>query len=198
MKRPSITVGEIKKFEIWLSKIPARSTIVEDEDGKLVLNINENGGQRGIESLNRAVELLRTVLNYAVEEKMLREEQNPFSRKKARSLIDRRAETKREEFPTFGEEMALLDVCTGDRAHLRAVLIIAADTGLRRNELFTLSWKENDIDFANRQIRLRAINAKWNKGRAIPMTQRVYEELLKLNKSMATINRGLYSEDSKK
>ena len=38
----------------------------------------------------------------------------------------------------------------------------------------------NDIDFENRQIRLRAINAKWNKGRAIPMTQRVYEELLKL------------------
>jgi integrase len=72
--------------------------------------------------------------------------------------------------------------CTGDRAHLRAVLIIAADTGLRRNELFTLSWKENDIDFANRQIRLREINAKWNKGRTIPMTQRVYEELLKLKK----------------
>jgi hypothetical protein len=36
MKLPSITVGEIKKFEIWLSKIPARSTIVEDEDGKLI------------------------------------------------------------------------------------------------------------------------------------------------------------------
>src|SRR5262245_40194410 len=79
MKLPSITVGEIKKFEIWLSKIPARSTIVEDEDGKLVLNINETGDQRGIESINRAVELLRAVLNYAVDEKMLREEQNPFS-----------------------------------------------------------------------------------------------------------------------
>ena len=63
MKLPSITVGEIKKFEIWLSKIPARSTIVEDEDGKLVLNINENGGQRGIESINRPVELLRTIFN---------------------------------------------------------------------------------------------------------------------------------------
>jgi integrase len=180
MKLPSITVGEIKKFAIWLSKIPARSTIVEDENGKLVLNIKENGGQRGIESINRAIELLRTVLNYAVEEKMLREEQNPFSRKKARSLIDRRAESKREQLPTFGEEMALLDVCTGDRAHLRAVLIIAADSGLRKNELFTLSWKEKDIDFDKRLIRLRAINAKWNKARTIPMTQRAYEELLKL------------------
>src|SRR5262245_13874993 len=180
MKLPSITVGEIKKFEIWLSKIPARSTIVEDENGKLILNIKENGDQRGIESINRAVELLRTVLNYAVEEKMLREEQNRFSKKKARSLIDRRAETKREQLTTFGEEMALLDVCTGDRAHLRAVIIIASDSGLRKNELLTLSWNESDIDFENRQIRLRALNAKWNKARAIPMTQRDYEELMKL------------------
>ena len=191
MKLPSITVGEIKKFEIWLSKIPARSTIVEDDNGKLILNIKENGDQRGIESINRAVELLRTVLNYAVEEKMLREEQNPFSKKKARSLIDRRAETKREQLPTFGEEMALLDVCTGDRAHLRAVIIIASDSGLRKNELFTLSWNESDIDFENRQIRLRAINAKWNKARAIPMTQRVYEELLKLKEQYGDHPSGL-------
>jgi integrase len=100
---------------------------------------------------------------------MLREEQNPFSKKKARSLIDRLAETKREELPTFGEEMALLVVCTGDRAHLRAIIIIASDTGLRQNELFTLSWKEKDIEFDKRQIKLRANNAKGNKASAIPM-----------------------------
>jgi integrase len=191
MKLPSITVGEIKKFAIWLSKIPSRSRIVEDENGKLVLNIKENGGHRRIESINRAIELLRTVLNYAVEEKMLREELNPFSRKKARSLIDRRAESKREQLPTFGEEMALLDVCTGDRVHLRAVLITAADSGLRKNELFTLSWKEKDIDFDKRLIRLRAINAKWNKARTIPMTQRAYEELLKLKEQYGDHPSGL-------
>ncbi len=191
MKLPSITVGEIKKFEIWLSKIPARSAIVEDENGKLILNIKGNGGPRSIEAINRPVELLRTVLNYAVEEKMLREDQNPFSRKKAKSLIDRPAETKREELPTFGEEIALLNVCTGDRAHLRAIIIIASDSGLRRNELFTLSWKEKDIDFENRQIRLRAINAKGNKARSIPMTQRVYEEILKLKEQYGDHPSGL-------
>src|SRR5262245_36331141 len=191
MKLPSITVGEIKNFAVWLSKLPARSTIVEDENGGLVLTIKENGGQRSIEAINRAVELLRTVFNYAVDEKMLREEQNPFSRRKARALIDRRAESKREQLPTFGQEMALLDVCTGDRAHLRSVIIIASDSGLRKNELFTLSWKEKDINFENRLIRLRAINAKWNKGRTIPMTQRVYEELLKLNKEYGDHQSGL-------
>src|SRR5262245_25639445 len=53
MKLTSITIGEIKKFEIWLSKIPARSNIVEGDDGELVLKIKEDGGQRGIESINR-------------------------------------------------------------------------------------------------------------------------------------------------
>jgi hypothetical protein len=113
MKLTSITIGEIKKFEIWLSKIPARSNIVEGDDGELVLKIKEDGGQRGLESINRPVELLRTVLNYAVEEKMLREEQNPFSKKKARSLIDRHGESKREQLPTFGQEMASHDLAAG-------------------------------------------------------------------------------------
>jgi integrase len=87
--------------------------------------------------------------------------------------------------------MALLVVCTGDRAHLRAIIIIASDTGLRQNELFTLSWKEKDIDFENRQIRLRTINAKGNKARSIPMTQRVYEELLKLKEQRGDYPSGL-------
>jgi len=47
--------------------------------------------------------------------------------------------------------------------------------------MLTLSWAEKDIDFDQRLIRLRAINAKGNKARTIPMTQRVYEELLKLH-----------------
>jgi integrase len=76
-------------------------------------------------------------------------------------------------------------------AHLRAVLIIAADSELRRNELFTLSWREKDIDFDKRLIRLRAINAKWNKARTIPMTQRAYEELLKLKEQYGDYPSGL-------
>ncbi|MFN0122315.1 MAG: tyrosine-type recombinase/integrase, partial [Blastocatellia bacterium] len=46
--------------------------------------------------------------------------------------------------------------------------------------LFTLSWKE-DIRFDARQIGLRAINAKTNVARIIPMTQRVHDELRKLH-----------------
>ena len=182
MKLPDITKGEIEKFRIWLSQIPSRSLFVENEEtGEISISLKSDGGQRGVESLNRPTELLRTILNFAVEEKVLRADQNPFSIKSARALIDRDAENKRERNPTFGEEMALLSVCTAERAHLRPVLIIAVDTGLRENELFTLSWVMRDIDFNQRQIRLRAINAKANKPRTIQMTDRVYQELLRLH-----------------
>jgi hypothetical protein len=39
------------------------------------------------------------MLNYAVEERMISPEQNPFSQKSARTIIERAGETSRERFP---------------------------------------------------------------------------------------------------
>ena len=117
---------------------------------------------------------------------MISPEQNPFSQRLTRKLIERSAETSRERFPTFGEELALIKYCNkpGLRGneHLRAVLIIAADTGLRENELFTL--KKIDIDIKTGVINVRAINAKTNRPRTIPMTRRVREELVRLTEKL--------------
>lgn len=73
----------------------------------------------------------------------------------------------------------MLQFCTGRLAHLGPLLIIAADTGLRRRKLLTL--QVNDLDFAQRVIRLRAVNAKTNVAREIPMTARVYDQLKALS-----------------
>ena len=48
-----------------------------------------------IEAINRPIELLRTMLNYAVGEKLLRAEHNPFTAQRGRNLIDRATETQR-------------------------------------------------------------------------------------------------------
>ncbi len=180
-KLTEITAGEVRKFKVWLSKIPSRSQIKE-EDGVLKLIVKEDGEQRGIDSVNRPIELLRTMLNYAVEENLLRPENNLFLAMRGRKLIDRAAEGKRERFPTFGEELALLKFCNIEgqlgNAHLRPILIVAADTGLRRNELLTLI--DTDLDFGREIIRLRAFNAKTNRPRQIPMTPRVKLELQKM------------------
>ncbi|MGE0129067.1 MAG: tyrosine-type recombinase/integrase [Blastocatellales bacterium] len=184
-KLNEITKGKIEQFKLWLSKLPTRSQILEKETGKLEVVPNPKGKQRSVEAINRPVEMLRVMLNYAVDERMISPEQNPFFHKSARTLIERAAETSRERFPTFGEELALINYCDrpGPRgnAHLRAVLIVAADTGLRENELFTLGKK--DVDFSFGVINVRAINAKTNRPRPIPMTRRVSEELARLNET---------------
>jgi integrase len=58
---------------------------------------------------------------------------------------------------------------------MKPLLIVAADTGLRRRELLTL--QVSDLDFSKKVIRLQAQNAKTNAAREIPMTPRVYEQL---------------------
>jgi integrase len=118
-------------------------------------------------AINRELEFLRTVLNFAVTNGYL--ERNPFQA--GRSIIDRPAENRRERFPTFGEEMALLQQCNGRRQHLASRLIIAVDTGLRHNEMMTLAI--SDLDFTHATINLRAENAKSGRARQIPMTSRV-------------------------
>jgi integrase len=124
-------------------------------------------GQRSMAAINRELEFLRTVLNFAVTNGYL--ERSPFQA--GRSIIDRPAENKRERFPTFGEEMALLGECNGRREHLASRLIIAVDTGLRHNEMMTLGIA--DLDFEHSTINLRAENAKSGRARQIPMTSRV-------------------------
>jgi len=67
------------------------------------------------------------------------------------------------------------------RACLRALIITALDTGMRRGELFKLTW--SDVDFNSNLIRVRATTTKTEKARAVGMTPRVREELLALREA---------------
>lgn len=176
-KLASVKLADLEDFKRALAKLPTRS-IVEEHNGRLVLLENERGKARSIEAVNRPLELLRAIYTFAVQNNYLDEKSNPF--RFARGLIERHAETKLERFPTFGEELSLLNVCRDDRerGHLHDVLVLAADTGLRQKERATLGIK--DIDFKANLIRVRQINAKANKAREIPMTARVRTVLERL------------------
>lgn len=175
-----ITKGRVLALRDWLLELPTRS-VVKEEGDNLVLEVKHDGTPRSVTAINKVVEMLRSVLRYGIEERLLKPESSPFQGN-ARDLIDKRGEKARERIPTFGEEMALLKFCTirGEQgnAHLRPILITAADTGLRRNELFTLECQ--DVNFQRNQIVVRAINAKNNQARRVPMTPRVREELQKI------------------
>lgn len=67
---------------------------------------------------------------------------------------------------------------TLDNRHLRAMIIVALDTGMRRGEIFKLRW--DDIDFEGGIIRVLAGNTKTETGRIVPLSGRVIDELEKI------------------
>jgi integrase len=151
---------------------------VEAYKSARIAHQDQNDNTRKIATINHELEILRALLNFAVSRHIITE--SPF--KRLRGIIQNSDEDKRDRVPTFGEEMAMLDACytAGNvrRAYFRSVLIILADTGMRRGELLKLekAW----CDFEARSISLPRQITKTNKARTIPMTARVAGELRNL------------------
>jgi integrase len=154
-----------------------RHVDIENFKLKRLKTPTRTGEQRTIASVNRELETLRTTLRFAIRNGWL--EKNPFNT--GESLIDTASETRRDRILTFDEEARLLAACTGQRTHLKPLLIAALDTGLRRGELFKLVW--SDISFEDETIAVRAINAKTNKPRTVGMTRRLKVTLQELKAS---------------
>jgi integrase len=129
------------------------------------------GTQRTIATVHRELALLRRVLNVAVRNGWLT--RNPFNC--GEPLINPGDEKQRERILTPEEENRLLAACSGPRAHIRPILIVALDTGMRRGEILKLVWE--DIDFENQIITVRAFNTKTMRTRYLAMTPRLYVAL---------------------
>lgn len=113
-----------------------------------------HGRQRKIASVNRELELLRGILNYAVQNEWLIK--NPFSLTKG--VISKAAEVERERVLSADKEQRLLYACTGRRSHLRPLLICALDMAMRRGEIFKMRW--SDIRFETMEIFIPQTNTK--------------------------------------
>lgn len=121
---------------------------------------------RAIASVNRELSTLRRMLNVAKRNKWILS--RPFNDGEPLILLSQ--ENKRERILTEKEEEQMLALCTGKRAHLKPILIMALDTGMRRGEIFKLTWKE--VDFEEKLIYVRAFNNKLMKPRWLAMTDR--------------------------
>ncbi len=149
--------------------------------------------QRAIASVNRELELFRAILRFAVRQRWL--SHSPFEL--GEPLISKADEVRRERVLTFEEEKRLLDACTGKRTIkykrkgkeitaeieggrelLKAIIITAIDTAMRKGEIIKLRWQ--DIDFPMRTITIIALNSKTAKARQVGMTERVIDELKNL------------------
>jgi len=131
----------------------------------------KHGGERSIAAVNRELETFRALFRFAVREGYV--DRTPFD--DGEVVIKKHHEQKRERVMSFEEETRLLNACTGRYQHLRALIILAVDTGLRRGELFQLTW--DDVDMEQGSITIRAETEKANRGRKVALTARAMNEL---------------------
>jgi integrase len=107
----------------------------------------------GNASVNREISLLKTILNTAVLwEKILR---NPIAGKRVKRLEETNQGMR---ILTSEEALRLIDRAA---MRLRPFLIVALQTGMRRNEILSLQWK--DVDFTSSEIRVDAETSKSKK-----------------------------------
>jgi integrase len=136
---------------------------------------NENSKQLSETTINRDIEVLRHLLFWAVDEGFL--PSNPLARvRMARERGQRRPVL------SVADECKLLNACS---AHLRPIVILALDTGLRRGELLNQLWR--DVDFDRNVISVSHSKTAEGEHRLVPMTTRVAQTLFGMRQLSAVI-----------
>lgn len=153
-------------------EVNERTTAFDKKTGKEKTVVKKviRSHQRKIASINRELELLRAILNYAVQNEWLIK--NPFALTKG--IISKAAEAQRDRVLSNEEEQRLLDVCVERKTHLRPLLICALDTAMRRGEIFKMRWE--DIDLRKNEIQIPQTNTKTEVARTVGVTKRLREE----------------------
>lgn len=91
-------------------------------------------------TVNRELSMLRVALGQACKWKLLLE--NPAVKLKLRKI----QQASRPRFLTFAERQRLFRAMSGRNDRISTLLQLALNTGLRRNELFSLRWKDVVLD----------------------------------------------------
>lgn len=146
-----------------------------------------------IATVNRELEAMRRMMRYALSKGWL--VRDIFFGAK---VIVTSAETVRTRILSESEQERLLAACEGERTvtysrhhygkpetitatmqadnpHLKAVILLAVDAGMRRGEILKLTW--NDIDLYAGIVTVRASNTKTETMRLVPLTDRAKAEL---------------------
>ena len=113
-------------------------------------------------SINRTIELLRHMLNWAVGREYI--DRTPFRRGTETLIRKLREDNRRHRRVSDNEEERLLEFAP---PLLRSMIITALDTGMRQGEMLALRF--GDIDSVRHLIRLRAETTKSRKSRVVPL-----------------------------
>ena len=115
-------------------------------------------------TVNRIVDLLRHMLNWAVGREYL--ERTPFKRGSEMLITKLREDNTRRRRIDDAEEAALL--AAAPTVYLRALIIAALDTGMRQGEMLALRFA--DVDLERGLLTLRGETTKSRKTRVVPIS----------------------------
>lgn len=154
-------MSDISPFQVERYKIQRlRTPIVRGE------NI-EKSKPRSKASVNREVRLLSRVFTLAIANRETIT--NPVSQVK---LL--KGENRRTRYLLPEEEERLMAQLTGQREHLRLIVIVALHTGMRMGEIVNL--RKQEVDFHRGEIRVT--RTKTDEDRFIPMNDTLYQEMM--------------------
>jgi integrase len=136
---------------------------------------DERPRPRSPASVNRDLACLSKILSMAFDNELI--DSNPMRR--VRLLKESGS---RERFITADEEVKLFAKLTGRRDHIRSVVTVALNTGMRRGEILDLQWEH--VNFIARTIFIA--RSKTGKTRTIPMNDIVFEEFKALKQDAGT------------
>jgi integrase len=183
-------------FGIRLIKEITTESLVDYKLWRLKTKTEQLGRPVKIATVNRALSAMRKMMRFAFSKGWIL--RDIFFNAK---VIDMSGEIERVRLLTIDEETRLLNSCHGEREitykrkingierevtakisvdnpFLKAMITLALDSGLRRGEIFKISWK--DIDFDNGIIRVLGTNTKTERERLAPLSQRARMELEKI------------------
>ncbi len=118
-------------------------------------------------TINRYMALLRKMFNYAIEEGYL--EKNPMDQIKSFSEKD----NLKERILTEDEEVRLMEESS---PHLKSIIVIALNTGMRLGKILNLRWDQIDMDYQT----IKVDNTKNGRSRTIPVNDTLHKEIDKL------------------
>jgi len=120
-------------------------------------------------TVNRELQVLSKVFSMAYDNGLV--ETNPMRR-----VQKLREAPARERYLTDEEEKRLFAVLVGRRAHIRSIVVVALQTGMRQGEILGLKWEQVDFD----QKTIYVAHTKTGRPRRIPMSAPVEVELRSL------------------
>jgi integrase len=126
-------------------------------------------------TVNRELQVLSKVFSMAYDNGLV--ETNPMRR-----VHKLREAPARERYLTDDEEKRLFAVLVGRRAHIRPIVVVALQTGMRQGEILGLKWEHVDFD----QKTIYVAHTKTGRPRRIPMSKPVEVELRSLKQDASS------------